>query len=105
MFFLGRLSGGAHVNASPRKSSHWQRYMKVASTEADATKVQSALPVLGVIPGVYVLAGLYPSVTDFARNEAPPPTADGNYPSAEGDYGDYRPAEGGDYGDYPASGS
>ena len=38
-------------------------------------------------------------------NQALPPTADGNYPTAEGDYGDYPPAEGGDYGDYPANGS
>jgi hypothetical protein len=38
-------------------------------------------------------------------NQTPPPPADGNYPSAEGDYGTYPPAEGGDYGDYPANGS
>jgi hypothetical protein len=49
-------------------------------------------------------------------NQTPPPTADGNYPSTQGDYGDYPsaeggdygnypPAEGGDYGDYPANGS
>jgi len=38
-------------------------------------------------------------------NQAPQPPADGNYPSAEGDYGNYPPSEGGDYGDYPANGS
>ena len=42
-------------------------------------------------------------------NQAPSPTADGDYPSAQGDYGDYPPAEGGeeggDYGDYPTNGS
>src|SRR6478672_100004 len=50
-------------------------------------------------PGPYAY---YPPVYG---NQAPPPPADGNYPSAEGDYGNYPPSEGGDYGDYPANGS
>ena len=58
-------------------------------------------------PPVY---GYQPSVPAYAPppvygNQAPPPPADGNYPSAEGDYGNYPPSEGGDYGDYPANGS
>jgi hypothetical protein len=44
-------------------------------------------------------------------DQAPPPAGGGNYPSAEGGYGDYPPADedyapaDGEAGDYPANGS
>jgi hypothetical protein len=59
-------------------------------------------------PPVY---GYQPAPPAYAVPQyPPPPAADGNHPSAEGDYvyppanGDYPPAEG-DYGDHPADGS
>ena len=60
-------------------------------------------------PPVY---GYQPAPPAYAVPQyPPPPAADGNYPSAEGNYGVYPPANGdyppaeGDYGDYPADGS
>jgi hypothetical protein len=47
----------------------------------------------------------------YGNQAPPPPAANGNYPSAEGDYDDYPPAEGnyppadGEYGGSPADGS
>ena len=111
----------SNVNATPvEKVGYWKRlyrrygYPPPYAYYLPAYRYYPPPPVYAYPPHVYGYQ-LPPPASAYSPpvygNEAPPPAADGNYPSAEGDYGDSPPAEGdyppadGEYGDYPANGS
>ena len=104
---------GPSFNATPvEKVGYWQRQYRRYGYPAPYAYYPPP-PAYAYPPPVYGYQPQPPAYdySPHVYDQAPPPAGGGNYPSAEGGYGDYPPADedyapaDGEAGDYPANGS